>query len=422
MRRAGLGFKILAGLALISFCTMSGLILIVRAYLNDTLESQLVKRGVIVANTLAEQSISPILTRRLLSLDLILHEHRKGDADLAYIYVVDLSREPLSHTFSGGFPTGLKGLNGSGEIDPQITHIRLGDKDIIDISVPVMHNKLGRLHVGMSEVSIRREIGAVLLTITTVIIVLFLFAAVAMWLFLRRVALKPLRMLVEQVERLGQGHFDAHANVESGDEIGILGTAFNELGRQLNNLYSQMWERSDELVKLNEQLEQLAITDGLTGLYNHRHFYARLTEEVKRAKRYQHPLTLIIGDIDHFKLYNDTRGHVSGDQVLKIIATLIAENARENDLVARYGGEEITIILPETELATARMVAERMRSTIETSPELSVLAALPGGQPITMSFGLAQLDEATDNPKGFVRLADAMLYQAKQNGRNRVEC
>lgn len=190
------------------------------------------------------------------------------------------------------------------------------------------------------------------------------------------------------------------------------------MGGKLEDIYSQMSERSSELVKLNAQLEQMATTDGLTGLYNHRHFYARLTEEVKRAKRYQHPLSMIMADIDEFKKFNDTFGHLTGDSVLRIIAGLVSENARENDLVARYGGEELAIILPETDLATTHLVAERMRRVIESSPELIKLS----GKSVTVSFGLAQLDETTDNCSDFVNKADVMLYRAKEKGRNRVEC
>jgi diguanylate cyclase (GGDEF)-like protein len=420
MKRAGLRIKILAGLALISFCAMTGLIMVLRVYLADTLEAQLIKRGATVAHFLAEQATAPILSRNHLQLDLMLHEHIAHDPDLAYFFIVDSSRLLVSHTFTTGFPSGLKELNGSGSAGYRVSRVRLGDRDIIDISMPILQERLGRLHVGLSQQNTLKEIGSILFTVSCVIAALFLVAAIALWLYMERVAVRPVRELSEQVRRLGQGNFDVQASVQSSDEIGMLGSAFNEMGSRLNDLYSQMSERSNELVHLNEQLEQLATTDGLTGLFNHRHFYARLTEEVKRAKRYQHPLTLIMADIDHFKLYKDTLGHGAGDKVLQAIARLTSENARENDLVARYGGEEIAVILPETGLATARLVAERMRSIIEYSPELDAAAVRPG-QHITASFGVAQLDEATDSAKGFVRLADAMLYRAKQNGRNRVE-
>ncbi|MDO9067623.1 MAG: diguanylate cyclase, partial [Deltaproteobacteria bacterium] len=364
---------------------------------------------------------NPILNRQQMAIDMLLHDHMKHDSDLAYIFITDKSREVLSHTFTGDFPPVLKELSGlSGQEGYRTSRIQVGEQNILDISAPVLEEHLGRLHVGMSLKSVNQKIGSVLFTVSCVIAALFLVAAIALGLYLERIVIRPVRNLGEQVRRLGDGHFDCQIDIYSRDEIGALGSAFNEMRAQLKDLYSKMWERSDELVRLNEQLEQLATTDGLTGLYNHRHFYIRLTEEVKRSKRYQHPLTLIMGDIDHFKQYNDKMGHVAGDKLLKIIAGLIAENARENDLVARYGGEEIAVILPETGLDTAQLVAERMRAIIESSPELVAIATQPG-QAITMSFGVARLDEATDSPKGFVRLADAMLYRAKQNGRNRVE-
>lgn len=420
MRLKGLGFKVLAGLALISFLAMSGLILTLRMYLASTLEAQLLKRGVAIAHFLAEDSVNPILTRHLLALDLMLNEHRTHDRDLEYIYVLDRQQELVSHTFKGGFPSGLRAVNSVGADSHRISRIMLGEKRVLAISVPLMGGQLGWLHLGMSEQGIREEIGAVLLTVSGLITALFLVAATAMWVFMERVAVRPVRQLGEQVRLMGQGQFSVQAGVHSSDEIGMLATAFNEMGQHLNEMYSQMEERSSELVRLNEQLEQLATTDGLTGLFNHRHFYARLAEEIRRARRYRHSLSLIMGDIDHFKLYNDTRGHVAGDKVLKAIAGLLAEHARENDMVARYGGEEFVIILPETDLATALLVAERMRSMVESSPDLAGLSLQPD-QPITMSFGVAQLDDVTDSAKGFVRLADGMLYQAKQNGRNRVE-
>ncbi len=138
------------------------------------------------------------------------------------------------------------------------------------------------------------------------------------------------------------------------------------------------------------------------------------------AQRYGRKVSLLLCDIDHFKSVNDTYGHPVGDLVLKGVAKILAKEARTTDVVARYGGEEFAVILPETDLATARLAAERMRVIIECSPELAELA-LEAELSITMSFGVAELDLATESPKGFVRLADAMLYKAKQNGRNRVE-
>jgi diguanylate cyclase (GGDEF)-like protein len=420
MKKAGLRFKILAGLGLISFCCMSLLILILQGYLESALEKQLVKRAVSIAYNLAEQSVNPVLTHTLLQLDLKYHEQLKNDDDMAYIFLINPQKQVIAHTFSNGFPVDLKETHGIDKGTYSIVHVRLGERIIGDIAVPVMDGQLGQLHVGMAHSSISREIREIILNLSLAITVFFALAAVILWLYLDRVALRPMAALGEQARLLGEGHFKAHTKVGSGDEIGMLGETFNEMGKHLDQLYSQMMDKTEELARANEQLAELATTDGLTGLYNHRHFYARLTEEVKRAKRYQHPLTMIMADIDLFKQYNDTLGHVAGDKALKIIAGLVSENARENDLVARYGGEELAIILPETPLETARLVAERMRSIIASAPELAEVAISPG-KSLTMSFGVAQLDDVTDSAKGFVRQADALLYRAKQQGRNRVE-
>ena len=418
MNRAGLGFKILVGLALISLCAVCGLILVLRLYLADVLEAKLVKRGVTIARFLADDSVNKILSRNQLALDLMLHQHVRVDSELSYLFITDPAGETLSHTFAEGFPIGFKELNAAGENGQSIKHIRFGEMDMVDISVPIMENRLGRLHIGMSLQGIYKEIATILFRVSSVITLFFLISSIFLLFYLRRMVVTPIRRLGEQVHLIGQGKFETRITVKSEDEIGLLAEEFNEMGGKLENLYCQMSERSSELERLNAQLEQLAITDGLTGLCNHRHFYTQLTEELNRAKRYRHPLSIIMADIDEFKKFNDTFWHVTGDSVLKIIAGLVSENARENDLVARYGGEEIAIVLPETDMTTTHLVAERMRQVIASSPELINLS----GKPITVSFGLAELDEDTETPKAFVRQADAMLYRAKERGRNRVEC
>lgn len=418
MKRPGLRLKILSGLALISLFTMVAVVVILHAYLDNALEKQLIKRGKIIAVTLAEQSGPHLQTSENNALQRLLNECLNLDKEIEYIFLMDESKGLLLHTFSNGFPEGLNGLIKRGPYAS--SRIMLGEKEIVDISIPVMEGKYGRIHVGMLVGSVFGETHDILVTVSLVIVVFFMFTALVMGFYLEKTTIRPVTALREQVRLVGEGNFSASADILSGDEIGSLGRAFNDMGMKLNQLYSEMAERGEEMARLNEQLAQLATTDGLTGLHNHRFFYERLTEEVKRAKRYQHPLSLIMSDIDHFKRYNDTLGHVAGDKALKIIAKLMSENARENDLVARYGGEEIAVILPETAIDTAQLVAERMRTIIAFSPELAAIAIKPG-ESLTMSFGVAQLDEVTESAKGFVRLADAMLYRAKEMGRNRVE-
>lgn len=167
---------------------------------------------------------------------------------------------------------------------------------------------------------------------------------------------------------------------------------------------------------LKKELQNLAITDGLTKLYNSRHFYHELELEVERSHRYHHPLSLVILDIDLFKQYNDRYGHLEGDKVLSKLGKAIRQSLRKTDSAYRYGGEEFTVILPETVCKEAENVAERIKEAIETKtlyPE--------GGEPthITVSIGVTQYlpgEKLTD----FVKRADKAMFFSKQQGRSRI--
>jgi len=167
----------------------------------------------------------------------------------------------------------------------------------------------------------------------------------------------------------------------------------------------------------NAKLYYLAITDGMTQLHIRRYFQQRLKEEVSRAKRFKHPLSVIIFDLDRFKLINDTHGHEAGDVVLVSVARIIKTQLRDVDMAARYGGEEFAIICPETTAEDGRVVAERLRNVIQSN-------RVPFGDvqlSISASFGIATCPDLVEDPDDLVRLADMALYRAKDKGRNRVE-
>lgn len=206
-------------------------------------------------------------------------------------------------------------------------------------------------------------------------------------------------------------------------EINLLADEFNKMAGRLKESYADLEkkveDRTKELHELNLKLNELSITDGLTGIYNHIHFYDRLTDEVHRAVRYGRPLSVIMADIDYFKHYNDTNGHIEGDHVLKEIASCLRRNVRDQDIVARYGGEEFAILLPETGKEGALVMAGRIREYLlnQTFPNEE---KQPGGK-LTMSFGVAAFPDDADDPKRLMEMADKALYRAKKNGRNRVE-
>ncbi len=185
-------------------------------------------------------------------------------------------------------------------------------------------------------------------------------------------------------------------------------------------------EFQEELKKKNTQLEELlqkveimAITDPGTGLFNRRRFQEVLHKEFARSKRYGEALALMMIDIDHFKTINDTFGHQVGDQVLADVAKIISSQFREVDTVARYGGEEFAVLLPQSTKADATMAADRTLEGIAGHP----FETLKGrDQKITVSVGIAGLpDPMLNTEEQLIQCADAALYKAKQNGRNRVE-
>lgn len=173
---------------------------------------------------------------------------------------------------------------------------------------------------------------------------------------------------------------------------------------------------------LNEsKLQELAITDGLTGLYNHKYFHQRLDEELARVKRYFTDLSLILFDIDNFKQLNDNYGHPIGDKLLLQLSKLVKNTLREVDIFARYGGEEFIIILPETNISGAEIMAERIRKTVESNK--FIIEKLPDGEKeeisMTISIGVSSFKEGMKKDE-LIEFADKSLYMAKRGGKNKV--
>ena len=162
------------------------------------------------------------------------------------------------------------------------------------------------------------------------------------------------------------------------------------------------------------RLYELAVTDGLTKLFVHRYFQIALDGELKRAKRYKNPASLILMDIDHFKKFNDTWGHQTGDMVLVHTARLLKESLRSPDIAARYGGEELAVILPETDAARAMLVAERIRKAIEDFDFPGTTQALK----VTVSVGVSSFPQHAETKLNLIRCADEAMYSCKKAGRN----
>ena len=197
-----------------------------------------------------------------------------------------------------------------------------------------------------------------------------------------------------------------------GDTPGKFSTEDGERLQPLANVAAIALENA----QLFGEVQRLAITDGLTGTHNRRHFFELAERELNRARRFGQPVSAIMLDLDHFKQVNDTYGHAIGDQVLRTVAERCSEGIRDIDILGRYGGEEFAVILPATGLPGAHNMAERLRRYIDDVP----VPTDKGDLTVTISLGVASNAQDDADVAALLNRADAAMYAAKQAGRNRV--
>jgi diguanylate cyclase (GGDEF)-like protein len=245
----------------------------------------------------------------------------------------------------------------------------------------------------MRDVSALRSQALVLVTV--LLLTIGLLTALAGLLITR-----PLERLTEAAARVAAGDLTTDFPAGGSGEVGYLTRAFGTVVSRLREKESQ------------GELEKLSLTDALTGLYNRRHLMGTLASEVQRSRRQRRAFTVLLADVDKFKQYNDTHGHLAGDAALVKIAEIFRRTTRSVDCVARYGGEEFVVMLVECPIATAALVAERIRSRV-AAQEL-------GTSKVTVSIGLAEYPDGGDTPEELIATADAAMYQAKSSGRDKV--
>lgn len=210
--------------------------------------------------------------------------------------------------------------------------------------------------------------------------------------------------------------------IGSGPDTELVGLLYLENNRTADAFTEEIIEMLDIIcmaVAGRIELSRKAVTDGLTGLYNHEYFQSVLRHEVLLSKRQDHHLSLIMIDIDHFKHFNDSWGHQMGDRVLQLVSSTIRNTCRQSDIIARYGGEEIAIILRETKIDTAMSLGEKLRSTIQ---HIAIDPVEENKEPlhVTASLGIAAFPTHASEHEGLIRKADEALYASKNSGRNRV--
>src|SRR2546425_856329 len=244
-----------------------------------------------------------------------------------------------------------------------------------------------------------REAGV--LRMRTVVLIVALLVAVGLVGFIVSVILTgPLVRLTEAAGRVSAGDLSVELPSGGSGEVGYLTRAFNTLVSRLREKESQ------------GELEKLSLTDSLTGLYNRRHLMGTLASEVQRSRRLRRSFTVLLADVDRFKQYNDTHGHLAGDAALVKIAEVFRRTTRAVDCVASYGGGEFVVMLLEANMATAALVAERVRARV-AEQDL-------GEGNLTLSIGVAEYPDGGDTPEELIATADAAMYKAKSAGRNQV--
>ncbi len=253
---------------------------------------------------------------------------------------------------------------------------------------------------------IRRLRNLALLLVTALMAIVSLIAY-----FLGQIIVRPLARLTAGAAEVAAGDLSVDLPVTESGEVGYLTEVFNDMVGRLRRGREALDLASEELRQRNVELERLSVTDGLTNLMNRRKAMEVLEEEIERADRMEHPLGLLMLDVDHFKRYNDTWGHLEGDAVLKAVAAAISGATRGIDTVSRYGGEEFMVLLPKCDGKGAEEASARILSHL-------AVEGFKGGS-VTMSIGIACFPEHGDSSDSLIQAADDALYQAKEQGRNR---
>jgi diguanylate cyclase (GGDEF)-like protein len=248
---------------------------------------------------------------------------------------------------------------------------------------------------------------------STVLLVSFLLIIVGtVAYFIGLLIVRPLDRLSVGAAAVAGGDLSVDLPVEGRDEVALLTEVFNSMVADLRQSRAELDEAHAALKEQNAELEQISMTDALTSLYNRRYVMGEFEKEINRAKRHGRKLAVLMMDVDRFKQYNDTHGHQAGDEVLRGMGVVIRDATREPDIPARYGGEEFIVLLPDCGIDGAVDAAERVRARLAEE--------VFEGRTVTASLGAAEYPTHGETPKELIAAADAALYEAKAEGRDRV--
>ncbi len=342
------------------------------------------------------------------------------DRDLTELAVLDDQGRVLAHSVPERFNTTVADAFSRDAIQREGT-VWERERSVYRIAVPAVSGiRWGTVTARFSLDRLEAQLERTRFWLALVSGLVFSVVGSVLFLGLDRLVVRPVRTLQTAVRRMGEGHLATRVPPLRGSELRELTDTINRMASQLQhereNLERIVADRTRELQEANARLERLAVTDGLTGVFNHRRFQETMQAELVRAERHRRPVSVLMVDVDFFKKVNDTLGHPAGDDLLRRLAQVLGQDLRQTDLIARYGGEEFAVILPETSKTEAMQVAERMRVAVEE--RINAEGNWPNR--VTVSIGVATYPEDGKEGEQILVAADQAMYVAKRQGRNRV--
>jgi diguanylate cyclase (GGDEF)-like protein len=416
-------------------------------HLRSSFEGEVENRARSLLAAFSVPCVCALASNRVEDLDWLAAEFRhrmKSSADVADVAVLDRRLRVLAHTDIAMYgrilddPFSVE----AGESSQAVVRVEgEGRARVMRASAPLDTSlgdlpglRWGTLTATLRMSKVDEKLDGILLESLKLIAILAVLSGLLLLIVSDRMLIRPIARLTEVAEALRKGNLKARSRIAGAGELATLGQTFDrmagELEQHTTNLQKLVEQRTEELGQANQRLvatmdelslanaklEELARTDALTGLWNKRYLIENLPFHVALARRGKRKLSFAMLDVDHFKLYNDTHGHPAGDEVLRILGRLLRERVRQTDIPCRYGGEEFSILLPDTDLDSAFLVCEEMRKKVQEHP-FPHEETQPGGR-LTVSIGVAELADDMAEPIALVTLADNGLYEAKQGGRN----
>ncbi|MBC7794552.1 MAG: diguanylate cyclase [Clostridia bacterium] len=353
--------------------------------------------------------------------------------DLRYMAVLDFKGRVTSHTTSGEFgkvyddPFTLSALESDNYVKRRLVS---NGEDILEVAVPVKNQlRWGTIRAGFTLSGVEHAVAERRTRVYVFAVVIVSLVGLVAFLVLQHIVVKPVLLMQRMAEQVRHGELKSRVVLPQKDEMGQLAIALNAMAQQIEDytggLEKKVEERTHELAKANEQLvaanqqlERLAKTDPLTGLYNRRQFMEQLDFEIRRGARTPHQFALILLDVDYFKSYNDTHGHSAGDELLQRMAALLQLNLRGTDVVARYGGEEFVVLLLDTGADEGFATARKLQQVVDAQP-FPREETQPEGK-LTISVGVSFYPGDSRDGRKLIDYADRALYKSKDRGRNSV--